>query len=87
MTQHDNILIVPVRSDDEIESVQIYRVNNESIMLKVEYKKYKLTVKTSWRVDTYVGDLSLYKWPVIVGRAKELTEGQWREVVNPVEVL
>lgn len=87
MTKHDNILIIPVRTDDEVESIQLYRVNNESIMLSVEYKKYKLTSKTSWLIDRYAGDLSEYKWPIVVGRAKELTEEQWKEVVPELNAV
>jgi hypothetical protein len=83
MTQHDNILFVPVRDDDEIESFEFYRVNNESIMFSIVYKKHKLTAKTSWRIDTYSGDLNEYKWPwKFIGTTDTMGDKEWGEVVS-----
>lgn len=76
--------IFAVEVPDVIADPHLYRVNNESIMLKWTDVKHPLNPHDIVRVDRYYGDLKDYKWPEILFTTKSCTEDDASSVRNAV---
>lgn len=78
--------VFAVELPDNVENLNLYRINNYAIMLEWDDVERPLNPHTCVKVDEHHGDLKEYTWPKILCTTKEASEEQAKGIVPMIVV-